>query len=42
MANRLGISQPAYAKLERSGANPSIRTLAKVARALGHQLRLAL
>jgi antitoxin HicB len=42
MARRLGIAQPSYAKLERSGANPSVRTLAKAAKALGRRLQLAM
>jgi predicted RNase H-like HicB family nuclease/DNA-binding XRE family transcriptional regulator len=42
VATRLGITQQAYAKLERSGANPSVKTLAKVARALGRTLQLAM
>lgn len=35
LADRMGITQQAYQKLERTGGNPSIKTLAKVARALG-------
>jgi predicted RNase H-like HicB family nuclease/DNA-binding XRE family transcriptional regulator len=42
LATRLGVTYQAVQKLERSGANPSIKTLAKVARALGRELRLAL
>jgi DNA-binding XRE family transcriptional regulator len=34
MADRLGISQQAYAKLERPGANPELDTLVRVERAL--------
>ena len=41
VAERLGVSQQAYQKLERTGGNPSIKTLAKVARALGRDLRVA-
>jgi transcriptional regulator with XRE-family HTH domain len=41
LARRLGTSQPAIVKLERPGANPTVRTLDKVLRATGHQLELA-
>jgi HTH-type transcriptional regulator / antitoxin HipB len=34
VADRLGISQQAYAKLERPGANPELQTLVRVERAL--------
>jgi DNA-binding XRE family transcriptional regulator len=34
VADRLGISQQAYAKLERPGANPELDTLVRVERAL--------
>jgi DNA-binding XRE family transcriptional regulator len=34
VADRLGISQQAYAKLERPGANPGLDTLVRVERAL--------
>jgi HTH-type transcriptional regulator / antitoxin HipB len=34
VAERLGISQQAYAKLERPGANPELETLVRVERAL--------
>ena len=34
VADRLGISQQAYAKLERPGANPELNTLVRVERAL--------
>lgn len=37
VAERLGITQQAYQKLERTGGNPSVKTLAKVARALGRE-----
>jgi transcriptional regulator with XRE-family HTH domain len=40
LAQRLGISQPALAKLERPGANPTVRTLDRVLRATGHRLQL--
>lgn len=42
LAKRLGIAQPSYAKLERSGANPSVKTLSRVAKALGRRLQIAL
>lgn len=42
LANRLGITYQSVQKLERSGANPSIKTLSKVARALGRELHIAL
>ena len=35
MAVRLGITQQAYAKLERPGANPTLRTLVQAEQALG-------
>ena len=38
VADRLGISQQAYAKLERPGANPELQTLMRVERALGAPL----
>lgn len=38
MAERLGISQQAYAKLERPGANPTLRTLLQAEQALGAPL----
>jgi transcriptional regulator with XRE-family HTH domain len=41
LARRLGTSQPAIAKLERPGANPTVRTLDRVLRATGHQLELS-
>jgi transcriptional regulator with XRE-family HTH domain len=40
LAQRLGMSQPAIAKLERPGANPTVRTLDRVLRATGHRLQL--
>jgi transcriptional regulator with XRE-family HTH domain len=40
LARRLGMSQPAIAKLERPGANPTVRTLDCVLRATGHRLQL--
>ncbi len=38
VAKRAGMSQPAYAKLEKPGANPRIATLRKLAKALGISL----
>jgi DNA-binding XRE family transcriptional regulator len=38
VAERLGMSQQAYAKLERPGANPELRTLVQVERALDAEL----
>jgi transcriptional regulator with XRE-family HTH domain len=40
LARRLGSSQPAIVKLERPGANPTVRTLDRVLRATGHRLDL--
>lgn len=40
LAARLGISQPALARLERPGSNPSVWTLARVLRATGNRLEL--
>lgn len=40
LARRLGTSQPAVAKLERPGANPTVRTLDRALRASGHRLEL--
>jgi transcriptional regulator with XRE-family HTH domain len=40
LAQRLGMSQPAIAKLERPDANPTVRTLDRVLRATGHRLQL--
>lgn len=40
LARRLGTSQPAIVKLERPGANPTVRTLDRVLRATGHRLAL--
>src|SRR5213079_1420328 len=40
LARRLGISQAALAKLERPGANPTVKTLQRVVAAAGHQLEL--
>jgi transcriptional regulator with XRE-family HTH domain len=41
LARRLGTSQPAIVKLERAGANPTVRTLDRVLRATGHRLELS-
>jgi DNA-binding XRE family transcriptional regulator/predicted RNase H-like HicB family nuclease len=38
LAERLGITYQAVQKLERAGANPGIKTMAKVCRALGRKL----
>jgi transcriptional regulator with XRE-family HTH domain len=38
VADRMGISQQAYAKLERPGANPELQTPVRVERALGAPL----
>jgi transcriptional regulator with XRE-family HTH domain len=38
LAGRLGISQAAVAKLERSGANPTVDTLDRAIWATGHRL----
>ena len=38
MAERLGITQQAYAKLERPGANPTLQTLVQLERVLGREL----
>lgn len=40
LAQRLGVSQVAVAKLERSGANPTFETLDRAVWATGHYLRL--
>lgn len=40
LARRLGVSQPAVAKLERPGANPTVETLERVLSATGHRLLL--
>jgi DNA-binding XRE family transcriptional regulator/predicted RNase H-like HicB family nuclease len=42
LAERIGVSQQAYQKLERARSNPSIKTLARVARALGRELQLGI
>jgi DNA-binding XRE family transcriptional regulator/predicted RNase H-like HicB family nuclease len=38
LADRLGMSYQAIQKLERPGANPTIKTLSRVSRALGRRL----
>ena len=40
LARRLRISQPAVAKLERPGANPTVATLDRALRATGRRLML--
>ncbi len=40
LAERLGVSQSAIAKLEREGSNPTVETLDRVLRATGHRLQL--
>lgn len=41
LARRSGLTQPAIARLERPGANPTVSTLANVIAAAGHRLTLA-
>ena len=41
LAERLGISQPEVARLERPGANPTLRTLDRALRATGRRLELS-
>lgn len=38
MAERMGITQQAYAKLERPGANPTLQTVLELEKALGRDL----
>lgn len=38
VAERLGITQQSYAKLERPGANPTLQTLMQLERVLGREL----
>jgi DNA-binding XRE family transcriptional regulator len=38
LAERLGVTYQAVQKLERAGANPGVKTIAKVCRALGRKL----
>ena len=42
LAERAGVAQPAVARAERVGANPTVRTLEALARAAGFTLRLTL
>jgi transcriptional regulator with XRE-family HTH domain len=42
LAERVGTSQPAVAKLEQGGTNPTIDTLARCAAAAGFDLRIEL
>jgi transcriptional regulator with XRE-family HTH domain len=41
LASRAGLTQSAIARLERSGSNPTVATLANVIAATGHRLTLA-
>jgi transcriptional regulator with XRE-family HTH domain len=41
LAERLGVSQAAIAKLERPGANPTLKTLQDALLATGHRLVLS-
>ncbi len=41
LAKRLGTSQPAIARLERPGSNPSVGTLERALRATGHKLEMS-
>ena len=42
LAERLGVSQPVVARLERAGSNPKLSTLLEVAAATEHSLKLEL
>ena len=42
LARRLGVTQAALARLERTGANPTVATLDRVLRAAGRRLDLRL
>lgn len=42
LAQRIGVTYQSLQRLERPGANPSIKTLAKVAKGLGRELQLLL
>ena len=42
LASRMGMTYQAVQKLERSTANPTIKTLTKLARALGRELDIAI
>lgn len=41
LAKRAGLTQPVIARLERSGANPTIATLDRLIAATGHRLVLS-
>jgi transcriptional regulator with XRE-family HTH domain len=41
LAARLGATQAAVARLERPGANPTVETLDRVMKAMGHRLELS-
>jgi transcriptional regulator with XRE-family HTH domain len=41
VAARLGATQAAVARLERQGANPTVETLDRVMKAMGHRLELS-
>jgi transcriptional regulator with XRE-family HTH domain len=41
VAARIGATQAAVARLERPGANPTIETLDRVMKAMGHRLELS-
>ena len=38
MAERLGITQPSYAEYERTGANPTLDTMLRLNKVLGHKI----
>lgn len=42
LADRVGVTYQAIQRLEKSNANPSLKTLSKVARALGRELKIAI
>jgi predicted RNase H-like HicB family nuclease/DNA-binding XRE family transcriptional regulator len=42
VAQRLGIKQPSYQRLEKPDANPSIQTIARAFKAIGRELHLAI
>lgn len=41
LANRLGVTYQAVQKWERSGANPTVATVDRILRALGHRLEIS-
>lgn len=41
LADRLGVTQAAIARLERRGANPTVATLERTMHATGHRLEIA-